>query len=53
MSELLNYCRICLQTKNTNVSLYLHVQQKYLPSVIENICGVVVSVWQNNHVLSC
>ncbi|XP_065360922.1 zinc finger protein 397-like [Calliphora vicina] len=53
MTELLNYCRICLQTKPTNTSLYLHVQQKYLPSVIENICGVVISSFDEPEALIC
>ncbi|KAI8117294.1 hypothetical protein FF38_06915 [Lucilia cuprina] len=53
MTELFNYCRICLQTKSSNTSLYLHVQQKYLPSVIENICGVVISSFDEPQALIC
>ncbi|XP_075163918.1 uncharacterized protein LOC142236577 [Haematobia irritans] len=53
--DLSRYCRICLESKDGDgiFSIYLHIQQKYLPSIIENISGVVISPHDDPGALVC
>ncbi|XP_013107104.1 zinc finger protein 234 [Stomoxys calcitrans] len=53
MIEPSRYCRLCLESSDPISSIYLHVQQKYLPSVIENLCGVVISPYEEPGALVC